>query len=267
MIDSELLIVAELERMLPLPDGGRADWSDVLRRVDVPAPRRLRRGRAFALIGVALVAGLAIAVPAFGLARPLIDWFSAPTAPEPTQKAFQSLDIGAPKGMAPGVSGPARSVMDVEIGGKDVHFWVAPTSRGGFCFLLDGYGGGCDRSRRLPIGVSLAARHAQGPWVLFGDVLSGDVNHVELRYASGTSVTIPVAKVSQPIDAGFYIYPGVSGLTSDWPATIAAIRGDGTTISSTSFPGLAKLPPPLGKARTTTHRGRSFNRYTIHWGS
>ncbi len=265
MIDVEPLIVSELERMLPLPDGSRADWRDVLRRAGAP---RMRRRRALALVGAAAIIALVIAVPALGLARPLIDWFSAPTAPEPAQKSFQSLDIGAPTGMAPGVSGAARSVIETQIGGENVHLWIAPTSRGGLCFLLEGYGGGCDRSRQLPIAPSLAARQMSGPWVLFGDVLSANVNHVELRYADGESVTIPVVYVSEPINASFFLYPGISGQPSEWPATIAAIGDDGTTISSTSFIGLSKPPLPLHKARTTdTQHGRDFNRYTIHWGS
>jgi hypothetical protein len=268
MIDFEPVVVSELERMLPLPDGRRCDWGDVLQRSGVSGFRRQPRGRSLALGGAAVIAALAIAVPAFGLARPLINWFSAPTAPEPAQKAFQSLEIGAPKGMAPDVSAPARSVMETEIGGNDVHLWVAPTSGGGFCSLLEGYGGGCDRNRQLPIAVSLAARQMQGPWVLSGDVLSGSVNHVDLHYANGTSVTIPVVGVSGPINASFFVYPDASSRTSDWPATIAAITNEGTTISSTRFLGLSKLPLPLRKARTTTtYRSRNFNRNTIHWGS
>jgi hypothetical protein len=35
MSNVEPLIASELEQMLPLPDGRRADWSDVLRRAGV----------------------------------------------------------------------------------------------------------------------------------------------------------------------------------------------------------------------------------------
>ena len=36
MIDVEPLIVSELDRMLPLPNGSRADWSDVVSRSGPP---------------------------------------------------------------------------------------------------------------------------------------------------------------------------------------------------------------------------------------
>ena len=56
MIDVEPLIVSELERMLPLPDGGRADWSDVLAalvsRVLVGAGGPSRGGLAVAVLVV-----------------------------------------------------------------------------------------------------------------------------------------------------------------------------------------------------------------------
>lgn len=45
MIDLEPLIVSELERMLPLPDGSSADWSDVVRRSDTTGAGRRRWGR------------------------------------------------------------------------------------------------------------------------------------------------------------------------------------------------------------------------------
>jgi hypothetical protein len=55
MIEVEPLIVSELERMLPLPDGGRADWSDVLRR---SGPVHARWPWRRVLIAAAVVAGL-----------------------------------------------------------------------------------------------------------------------------------------------------------------------------------------------------------------
>jgi hypothetical protein len=65
MTDVESLIVSELERMLPLPNGSRADWSDVVSR---SGPRgrgerwRWRRVIVAAVVAAALVvAGIAIA--------------------------------------------------------------------------------------------------------------------------------------------------------------------------------------------------------------
>ena len=86
MIDVEPLIISELERMLPLPDGRRADWKDVLLRAGSADGRRIRARRlAFAagqgephrwrrvlvaIVAVALLAGAGVAIAAsFGVFR------------------------------------------------------------------------------------------------------------------------------------------------------------------------------------------------------
>jgi hypothetical protein len=65
MIDVEPLIVSELDLMLPLPNGSRADWSDVVRRsgrLGHGMSLRWRRVVVAAVAAVALVgAGVAIA--------------------------------------------------------------------------------------------------------------------------------------------------------------------------------------------------------------
>ena len=238
MIDVESLIVSELEQLLPLPDGSRADWANVLHRAGGRRPwePRLSRRRALVLAAAVLV-GLAIAVPAFGLPQTVIDWFSASPAPSSTQEDFHTLDVGAPSGMAPGVSGPARSVIETQIDGKDVHLWVAPTSRGGFCLELGGGGyggGGCDRDRQLPVSAGIEERTPQTPIVVSGDVLSSDVDHVELSFPSGESFSIPVVHVSEPINASFFVYqlPFTSSAHPDGPGTFEAIRSDGSVIAS-----------------------------------
>jgi hypothetical protein len=63
MIDVEPLIVSELERMLPLPDGGRADWSDVLGRAGF-GPRRRWRTVLVAAVAVAALVGVGVAIAA-----------------------------------------------------------------------------------------------------------------------------------------------------------------------------------------------------------
>ena len=66
MIDVEPLIVPELDRMLPLPDGGRADWSDVLSRSGLPAQGAGRRWRPLlvAAVAVAALVGAGVAIAA-----------------------------------------------------------------------------------------------------------------------------------------------------------------------------------------------------------
>lgn len=190
---------------------------------------------------VAALAAIMVVTPARALVQDVLPFWNQPSAPSSAQESFSSLDVGAPAGMAPGVSGPARSVIETQIAGKDVHLWVAPTSRGGFCFELEGSVAGCDRSRQLPIGWGMGEK--QGSWALTGDALSPDADHIVLRYADGTSVTIPLVHVSDPINASFFLYPNAGPQPSDWPFTIQAVTTDGTVISSTSV-GMPPQPKP-----------------------
>jgi hypothetical protein len=66
MIDVEPLIVSELERMLPLPSGSRADWSDVLRRSGLLGQVHRRRWRPVvgAVVVVAALVGAGVAIAA-----------------------------------------------------------------------------------------------------------------------------------------------------------------------------------------------------------
>lgn len=201
-------------------------------------PRPRRRGLALAIGAAAIF--LIVAVPAFGLQQNVINFFSAPAASAPTQESFSSLDVGAPAGMAPGVSGRARSVMDENIAGQDVNLWVAPTAGGGFCFALDTYGLGCDRDRTLQINPTLAAHTLAGPAVVFGDVLSPQADHLKLTYANGDSVSIPLVLVSDPIKAGFFTYqiPSSELDGADWPASLGVVGSDGMTLATSTLNGL-----------------------------
>ncbi|MGZ4371345.1 MAG: hypothetical protein ACXVRQ_04005 [Gaiellaceae bacterium] len=74
MRNVEPLIAAELEQMLPLPDGRRADWADVLRRAGVddavrvrprglaPTGRRRRRSALVAAVVVAALVGVGVGI-------------------------------------------------------------------------------------------------------------------------------------------------------------------------------------------------------------
>lgn len=204
----------------------------------------LRRRGLVAVLGTAVVV-LAVAVPAFGLPGKIVDFFSAPAAPAPAQEGFTSLDVGAPAGMAPNVSGAARSVMVATVDGSDANLWVAPTAGGGFCLYLENYGGGCDRDRSLPVDPSLAAHTSAGPIVLFGDVLPPSSDHLQLTWADGNSVSIPIESVSDPINAAFFVYqiPAAEQASADWPATLDVVATDGTTVGTDQIAGIPFRQP------------------------
>jgi hypothetical protein len=64
MIDVEPLIATELERMLPLPHGSRADWSDVVRRAGSTGAVRRWRPLLVAAIAVVALVGVGVAIAA-----------------------------------------------------------------------------------------------------------------------------------------------------------------------------------------------------------
>ena len=188
--------------------------------------------RTLALTTTAFVLSLAAAVPAFGLSGTIVDWFGASTAPSASQDVFAQMDVGAPKGMAPNTSGPARSILQASLNGTKSNLWVAPTQQSGFCTYLEGYAAGCDRDRSGPL--EWASKGA----VVFGDALSPEVDHIELRYANGDRVSIPVTRVSKPIDASFFVYeiPSTEMQPTGSTITIEAVTADGSTVATDTIP-------------------------------
>lgn len=80
-----------------------ADWDDVVRRAR-------HKGRApIVAVVVASLLAVAVASPAFGLQRIVIDWFTTEPASPRTEVAFSTLDKGAPPGLEtrviPGTAG------------------------------------------------------------------------------------------------------------------------------------------------------------------
>jgi hypothetical protein len=167
MIDVEPLIVSELDRLLPLPDGDRADWADVVGRAglnrqaaattprDRSAVYRRRYGRAF--VFVALVVVLFVAVGFSSGVRSLLGLTPKPSLP---------------------VIGQAALLVSASIGnGFVVHEWSAPSSSGGSCLYasvtrvgspigaatMNG-GGAC--SVQGKVGTLVPTRHTPIQWTI-----------------------------------------------------------------------------------------------------
>lgn len=199
---------------------GSPDWAEVRRKARRIAARRLAvRAGIATLVGATVVV---TATPALGLQGRVTKLFSSgKPAPARVVDDFAELDTAAPPGMAPGViAGEARDVTSVPLStGKIAVLRVAPTRSGGFCRDLstDGPeaegGGGCDKDRSVPFsrGLSIPALSAQGqilkpPVVLDGDTLVRGAAKVEIRFEDGEVAVTPVVWVSEPIDAGFFVY-------------------------------------------------------------
>lgn len=218
-LDSEHLIRQRFAALADRTDD--SDWSEVQRR----AGRGNRRSRLLALAVLAAV-GAAIAAPALGLSGKVVHLFgSSEPAPARVEESFATLDVGAPAGMATGViAEQTRQVLEQPVGeGRRAVLWVAPTKAGGFCMTLGlgkldsaphELGGGCDRDRVLPFAPGLSApgpmspagKILRGPVLYSGSVLIDEARTVRFDFEDGAQATVPLVWVSEPIDAGFFVY-------------------------------------------------------------
>jgi hypothetical protein len=216
---------------------GEPDWADVRRKAHRVAARKrgLRLGTGLA---AALVAVLA-ATPAFGLQGQIVQLFSGgEPAPAPVVESFGQMDVGAPPGMAPGViAGEARKAMEVPLStGKTWILWVAPTRSGGFCTQF-----GCDRDRQLPFApgmtipgsISPQGKILEPPVIFDGDTLIHGATTVKVLFEDGSSATTPVVWVSEPIDAGFFVYevPQANWQAGHRPTAIVLEDADGKELA------------------------------------
>jgi hypothetical protein len=226
-----------LEELLAAGPDDR-DWSDVVRR----ASRVQRRRRGSVVFTVVAVFCLGIAA-AYASGHPIIDFSKAPKGPRTVVDDFGSLEVGAPAGMAPGVlPHEARRVTAVTIDGKRHVLWVAPTTKGGFCAAWTTLITDCRVGRHGPYPTGLQASgmyHAypkEGTSVLVqgGSFLQRAGAKLELVYEDGASDEIPFVWVTEPIDAGFYIFrvPSAHRVAGHYPKEVRLYDGAGRLLDS-----------------------------------
>jgi hypothetical protein len=218
MIDVEPLIVSELNRILPLPEGSRASWTDVLRRAGIRGARRHFSPRRVALYSFAVAIVVYLAAPAFGLGTPFLDFFSAKQAPESVVKDFEQQNAAGSHGFGfdPKVlAGQARRITVYRLrDGRPFPLDVAPRRGGGFCFDF-GYGGSCaapnahrpdERGDRNASAIGLGISGFHRSTVLDGYVYDKHIAKLEVLLKHAQPVSVPLLWVSPPIDAGFFAY-------------------------------------------------------------
>ncbi len=234
MIDMDPLILAELERIHPLPDGGRADWSDVLHRAGsqtrLSRSAVVRRRWPLIAIGVAvMLAAVLVATPAWALVRDVLPFWGQPSSAPPSVKVefrnFSQMFRGpAPAGASPvAVSDDWREIEQATIGGETRTLWVAPaTGRYDFCWIWAHLAGSCGSSEQ-PVGVSeltipphdpsqpaqttnIPAGSPEVPFSVFGYAMSPAVSRVLIQFSDGSTVQPDIVWVSAPINAGFFAY-------------------------------------------------------------
>ncbi|HZP73915.1 MAG TPA: hypothetical protein VFA97_11125 [Gaiellaceae bacterium] len=181
------------------------DWGDVLSRAR-RAGRTRRTLEAAAVLAVVVV-GVA---SAYALGHPVIDFGTAKHAGVHEVDEFGSMQVGAPRGMAPGVlPHQTRRITAVRIDGKVHTLYVAPTKRGGFCYEWTGLGGGCRANRHDKYAARIDTGGSVGPHgltVLEGSFFQAKGDRLSMTFKNGQTADVPFVFVSEPISAGFYLY-------------------------------------------------------------
>ena len=234
-----------------------ADWEDVLRRAGVqrarPADSRPAR-RGFV---VTLVVAAAILVPALVaavLTRTNVIFSSSKPAPNVVKKQFLDLGFGAPARFAiEPLAAKAREVGTFRFGGHEHKLWVAPTLRGGYCWMVERAELGClaTKAERRPISASYMTTES-GEAVTRIDGSVGDAARVEVRYADGSKADVPFVYVSSPIASGFFVFevPPAHQTKATRVTEIVALDRSGRELGRQMFryfrPQHPRLRPPHG---------------------
>ena len=210
MSNVEPLIASELEQMLPLPDGRRADWSDVLRRAGVAGAGHVwhsglahteRRWRPVlvAVAVVAALAGVAVAIAAgFGAFDGISAAQHAPTAADKLDPAV-AASIAANDNLLGLEADSARFVTQLAGG---VRIYAVATKTGELCALAErlqnnngkndaaAMGCGSPLTQSQPTTAASFQANEATPPISYGIALDS-VTAVSFM-AGGQEVTVPV---------------------------------------------------------------------------
>jgi hypothetical protein len=276
-------------------------WDDVLRRARIEgglspsrtrspegAGRRRFRWSRRRLIAAAIAAVLIalVATPAFGIGGLLLDligrtnvpFTQGKTAPYEIKRDFFDLSHFAPPGMAPqAIVAQTRKVGVFRIRGRTRVLYVAPTKKGGYCWMFTDAFGGCRATRDTPhpqatqpgainpyllgltwqgspFRVDPQGRPAKGKpphtTQVGGDILATNAHALQVEYEDGSKTPIPFIFVSKPIAAGFFLYAIPSG--HDLPGTrvraVSVLDVNGRVLArqpiSYRLPRRLPHPPP-----------------------
>lgn len=276
------LLELALNDLVPSFADEAPNWADVAARAEQRAGgRRLRLSmrvhprRAVALV-VALVLVVLLATPAFGvqgyvlhlLGRKNVSFSNSPSAPNIVKKQFLDLPIGAPAQWAtPVEAAKARTVATFTIAGHPRKLWVAPTTKGGYCYTFELSFGGCRQNRSdrgaARLGVTWqggSPKHGVNTSIVTrvgGDITAPTAAKLTAAYADGTTADIPFVWVSAPVAAGFFSYDIP---TAHWtrPHRLLAVTlysRTGTQLGRQAFPATFRSLPTPAKPPTRSHVG------------
>jgi hypothetical protein len=241
---------------LPLPPEfdlppGRLQRRKVHLAAEVAAPARSSRRRLILALAAMAGLGVLVAAPASGLHNDVLDFLRSEPASERIQLEFARLDVIAPPEMRPGILvGEARRVMETTARGKRRVLWVAPTMNDGYCFQWSGLFGSCydpARTVAVPPGrrPGFLNSHLLGAGFIGNDSIetvgghlrAAETEHLELVFADGERAEIPVTWVSEPINAGFYLFdiPDEHRKPATRAEALIARDADGNVLARMAF--------------------------------
>ena len=228
MNDVEPVIISGLERMLPLPDGGRADWGDVMRRAGFRRAHRRWRPVLVAALVVAGIVGVGVAIAAgFGA-------FNGISAAQHQQTPADRID---PKLLAEINAanqfrgGPGRLLPDSTRLVKqlpDARIYVVATTNGQLCVLAErllnnngksdaaGMGCGSPLTQSQPSTAATFARNQTSPAISWG---------VTIDAVTAVSFMADGHEVTEPVTNNVWAYEGAPPTHG----TITAHFKDGST--------------------------------------
>jgi hypothetical protein len=233
-----------------LPDGRSVEAQALASSI---VGRRPHRPLVLGLLAiVALV--IVVAAPAFGIQHAILDLFGredvqfeqTPATGTVDRHDFAQLYSDAPTPeMDPQViEDQIRLAATFSVSGHQRQLWVAPTKKGGFCYLYEGLGGGCFQTPPPPDGVKLDGSFLLAPGAtdpvmekLAGIVFDARGNRLELTLEDGRSIPLRYVYVSAPIGAGFFRYnpSPAEQRVGHRPLTITLFDADGNNIATESI--------------------------------
>jgi hypothetical protein len=188
-------------------------WEDVERRarqLGARHPRRLTRRRL--AVAALVVLAIAVAAPALGIDRAVIDFLSADKAPKVVRVDFRHWFDEVPlEQRRPGVvPDEARKVHTFTAESGSYVLYMSP-ARDGYCWSLRGVAGACEtRNSRIisPLWSDIWHRSdpTTDPLLITGPINDTRADRLVLTFQDGTRIDLPFVVISRPIDAGFFYY-------------------------------------------------------------
>jgi hypothetical protein len=247
VIDVEPLIRGQLERLVPLPDGGRSDWGDVVGLAGLGDVRRGWLSRRRIMLSAAV---LVFATATAGLALAGSGWLIGAPAPPAVVADFNSYTPQL--GFHPSPGSAVLVAEDYNIG-----LYATTNKEGTYCIVVSapwkrpaklGDGGTCipalQAAAPLIAGLPGASTSRDGSKTTA--VVAGRVNNAAARTIRFTGPT--GYEIVRPVgSSGFFVasvhVQGPLCASGDWLSTFTALNAAGGEIARATI-GLAHSPAP-----------------------